>query len=85
MSKNKNGWDRSLGTSKKEQGIVTPPPPRYKRLSNGKLACHCLFRGKDLWQECLQHVMWKRQQALMQELMESMQKEEETKKDESKE
>lgn len=75
MAKNKNGWDRSLGTSKKEQGIVTPPPPRYKRASDGKLACKCLFRGKELWQECYKHIWFRQQEAAMMKMIEQMQEE----------
>lgn len=42
MAKNKTGWDRSLGTSKAEQGIVRIPPPRLK-----KDCKKCWFRGKE--------------------------------------
>ncbi len=75
MVKNKNGWDRSLGTSKKEQGIITLPPPRYKKFKNGKLKCHCLFRGKELWQECYPHIYWRKQQEALMEMIKQMEKE----------
>lgn len=38
----KTGWDRSLGTSKREQGIITPKAPRRK-------SCGCEFRGIELF------------------------------------
>lgn len=44
----KTGWNRSLGTSKKEQGILTPPAPH-------KWNCGCLYIGKDLVQMCTVH------------------------------
>lgn len=68
-------WNRKLGTSKKEQGIITPPPPRYKKLKNGKLKCHCLFRGKDLWQECYPHIFWRKQQEMLNEMIKKFQEE----------
>lgn len=67
--KNKYGWDKKLGTSKKEQGIITPKPPRYKRLADGSLKCHCLFRGTELWQECYKHILLREQQKLMDEFI----------------
>lgn len=45
---NKNGWDRSLGTSKEEQGIITPKQPHRR-------ACGCWFRGDVLYQLCDEH------------------------------
>lgn len=42
------GWDRSAGTSKKEQGILTPPQPRRHH-------CGCWYRGTELWQICNPH------------------------------
>ena len=52
---NSTGFNKKLRTSKREQGILTPKSPRYRRLANGKLECQCLFRGRELWQECLTH------------------------------
>ena len=44
----KTGWKRELHTSKREQGIVTPPQPRRK-------SCGCWFKGDDLFQYCVEH------------------------------
>lgn len=35
----KTGWNRKLGTSKKEQGIITPKSPRRKK-------CGCWYQDK---------------------------------------
>lgn len=42
------GYDRSLGTSKKEQGIITPPQPKHHH-------CGCWYLGKDLTSMCQIH------------------------------
>lgn len=68
-------WNRKLGTSKKEQGIITPPPPRFKKFKNGKLKCHCLFRGKDLWEECYSHINQREQRQLMDKWIKKMNEE----------
>lgn len=47
MSKNKNGWDRDLG-SKKSQGIITPSQPKQK-------LCGCWYRDDKLYQWCVEH------------------------------
>lgn len=78
--KNATGFDKRLGKSKRELGIITPKAPRYKKYKNGKLKCHCLFRGKELWQECLPHKRWKIQQAYIQEMIKKYQEEEKKKK-----
>ena len=80
--KNKSGFDKKLGTSKREQGIITLKAPRFKKWANGTLRCHCLFRGKDLWQECYPHIFQKEQQRLMDEFIKKMN--EENKKKEAK-
>jgi hypothetical protein len=79
--KNKHGWNKKLGTSKREQGIFTPKAPRYKRLKNGKLKCHCLFRGKELWQECWPHIQTRIIIARMREELQRQQEENDKKKD----
>lgn len=48
------GWDRSLNTSKNEQGILTPPQPH-------RWHCGCWFRGRDLMSMCHTHDMAFRQ------------------------
>jgi hypothetical protein len=42
------GWDRSLGTSKREQGIITPKQPHRRK-------CGCWFRGAEIYQLCNDH------------------------------
>lgn len=42
------GWDRSLGTSKREQGIVTPPHPKFHK-------CGCVFLSRKLQTLCVAH------------------------------
>lgn len=42
------GWDRSLGTSKKEQGIITPPHPHQWK-------CGCWYLGQQLLTMCKVH------------------------------
>jgi hypothetical protein len=41
-------WNRSLGTSKREQGIVTPKQPR-------KHKCGCWYRSGALLTTCKDH------------------------------
>jgi hypothetical protein len=68
-------FNKKLGTSKKEQGIITLKAPRFKKWANGTLKCHCLFRGKSLWEECYPHIYQKEQQALMDTFIKTMNEE----------
>jgi hypothetical protein len=49
-ARDKTEWDRSLGTSKEEQGVETPPQPRPHKDS-----CRCLYRGGFLYELCYSH------------------------------
>lgn len=70
------GWQRHLGTSKREQGIITPPDKRIKR-------CGCWYRGHELVEMCdihkdgLDNILKNMQQlAKMQKAQEDMKKKE---------
>jgi hypothetical protein len=52
-----------------------------KLLKNGKLKCHCLFRGKELWQECWPHIQTRIIIARMREELQRQQEENDKKKD----
>lgn len=52
----KTGYNRKLGTSKKEQGIFTPTRPEV-------LKCGCLMRNKLITRRCVWHEKLAKQKA----------------------
>lgn len=44
MAKNKHGWDRDLGTSKRQQGVITP---KRKKNRYHALAAESAVLGGD--------------------------------------